>query len=65
MEAFKAAQYFLTSKIDEPKPTISDINSLKSLPFLDSTLIVELKTELAEHSAATEGVVESVNPLDW
>ena len=65
MEAFKAARYFLPSKIDELKPTISDIDSLKSFPFLDSTLIAELKTELAEYSAADEGVVESVNPLDW
>ena len=65
VEVFKAVRYFLTSKIDEQKPTISDINSLKSFPFLDSTLIVELKTELAEYSAAAEGVVESVNPLDW
>ena len=50
--------------MDELKLTISDIDSLKSFPFLDSTLIVGLKTELAEYSAAAEGVVESVNHLD-
>ena len=65
MEAFKAARYFLPCKIDELRPSISDIDSLKSFPFLDSTLIADLKAELADYTAAAEGVVESVNPLDW
>ena len=34
------------------QPTISDINSLKYFPFLDSTLIAELKAELANYTAA-------------
>jgi hypothetical protein len=46
VEAFKAARYFLPSKIDELRPTISDIDSLKSFPFLDPTLLVELKTRV-------------------
>ena len=65
VEAFKAARYFLPSKIDELKPTISDIDSFKSFPFLDSTLLAELKTDLADYIAASEGVVETVNPFDW
>lgn len=60
-EVFKAARYFLPCKIDELRPTISDIDSLKSFPFLHSTLLADLKAELAE---AAEGVVETVNPLE-
>ena len=62
IEAFKAARYFLPSKIDELRPTISDIDSLKSFPFLDSTLLAEMKTELADYIAAAEGVVECRSP---
>ena len=62
IEAFTAARYFLPSKIDELRPTISDIDSLKSFPFLDSTLLAEMKTELADYIAAAEGVVECQSP---
>ena len=65
VKPFKAACYFLPSKIDELRPTISDIDSLKSFPFLDSTILPELKAELADYIAAAGGVVGSVNPLDW
>ena len=65
VEAFKAARYFLPSKIDELRPTISDLDSLNVFLFFDPTLLAALKTELADYTAAAEGVVESVNPLDW
>ena len=39
VEAFKAARYFLPSKINQLRPTIADIDSLKSFPFLDTRLI--------------------------
>lgn len=62
---FKAARFFLPYKVDELKPTISDIDTLKSFPFLDSTLITNLKAELADYIAAAEGVVETIDPLKW
>jgi len=65
VEVFKAARYFLPCKIDELRPTISDIDSHKSFPFLDSTLLTDLKAELADYTAAAEGVVETINPLNW
>ena len=65
VEAFKAARYFLPCKINELKPSISDIQFLQLFPFIDSTLISELKLEMAEYVAAAEDVVESVNPLNW
>ena len=65
VDAFKAAQYFLPHKINEQRPTISDMDSLKSFPFLDSVMIAALKSELAEYVAAAEGVTENVNTLEW
>ena len=55
VEIFKAARYFLQFKIDELRPTISDIDSLKLFPFLDSTLLTDQKAEIADYTAAAEG----------
>ncbi len=49
VSAFKYAQYFDPTKINELKPTSNDIDNLRVLPFLDTntTIINGLKTELA------------------
>ena len=44
VDAFKTAQYFLPHKINEQRPTILDMELLKSFPFLDSVMIAALKS---------------------
>ncbi len=51
-----AARYFDPSKINELKPTLSDIDSLKVLPFIKNPLITNLKTELPAYMSKAEDV---------
>lgn len=44
--AFKAARYFMPSKVNEMQPAASDLDSLTAILFLDSTSIASLKQEL-------------------
>ena len=57
VNAFKAAWYFSPSKVDELTPTAEDIDTLHSFPFLDITIIDNLKSELPKYMAAAEDVV--------
>ena len=43
LNAFKAARYFMPSKVYEMKPSASDIDSLSVIPFFDSATITSLK----------------------
>ena len=54
--AFKAARYFVPSKLNELKPTATDIESLKLFPFFDASFISQLKAELPAYVAAAEDV---------
>ena len=64
--AFKAARYFSPSKFSELKPTASDIDSLRMLPFLDSTPVIDgLKSELVLYLAAAEDVSSQTDPIAW
>lgn len=46
LNTFKAARYFMSSKINEMLPTASDIESLTIIPFFNSAAIASLKEEL-------------------
>jgi len=62
---FKAARYFIPSKVDELKLTPSDIEKLKAFPFLDSPEVVSgQKAELPRYTAAYEDVSSQWMSLD-
>ena len=63
MEAFKAARYLSPAKVNEIKPTTSDIDSLNAFPFVNSEAIIELKTELPAYLAAAEDVSDHADAL--
>ena len=63
--AFKAARYFDPSKINELKPTLSDIDSLKVLPLIKNPLITNLKTELPTYMSKAEDVLPTVSKTEW
>ena len=65
VNAFKAARYFSPSKVDELKPTAEDIDTLHSFPFLDITIIDNLKSELPKYMAAAEDVSSTVDVISW
>ena len=65
MEAFKAAWYFSPLKMAELQPTAADLDALFSLPFLKSSDISTLKSELSTYIAAVEDVSNSIDPLEW
>ena len=47
LDAFKAACFFSPSKVAELKPTATDIDTLKSLPFCNSEAVLsDLKSEM-------------------
>ena len=63
--AFKAARYFVPSKLNELKPTATDIESLKLFPFFDASFISQLKAELPAYVAAAEDVSPGFEMLSW
>ena len=66
VSAFKYAQYFDPTKINELKPTSNDIGNLRVIPFLDTNTIINgLKTELAYYMAKANGLSLNVDKLDW
>ena len=66
LDAFKAARYFSPSKFDELKPSVADVDSLRTFSFLDSQTIVDsLKTELPAYIAAAAGVSTEIDPISW
>ena len=64
LDAFKAARLFSPSKMYELRPTASDIDCLKSFPFLDA-MIPGLKSELPNYLAAAGNVSAQVDSLTW
>ncbi len=64
--AFKAAWYFSPPKVNEIKPTAADIDSLRAIPFLDSTSMIDgLKAQLPLYLAVAEEVSAQEDPLRW
>ena len=63
LDAFKAACLFNHSKVNELKPAATDIDSLKSFPFLNSEQ--GLKSELPQYLAAAEDVSPKADPVCW
>ena len=64
LDAFKAARFFNPSKVNELKPTATDIDSLESFPFLKQQLS-DLKLELPQYLAAAEDVSPRADPITW
>ena len=61
LSQFKVMRYFSQMRIQELQPTVSDIDSLSVIPFLnDSGVITGLKEELPAYLARANGV----NPPD-
>lgn len=65
VQAFKAARYLSPSKVNELKPTATDIGSFAAFPFLNTELLDGLKQELPEYLAAAEDVSDQVDILEW
>ena len=51
--------------MNELKPTATDIESLKLFPFIDATLMDQLRDELPAYLAAAEDVSPDVETLSW
>ena len=62
LNVFKAARYFMPSKINEIQPSASDIDSLAVIPFFDSVAIASLKQELPIYLS---GISPSIDILEW
>ena len=44
--AFKSARYFSPTKVNELKPSATDLDTLSVFPFMNPNLIGDLKDEL-------------------
>ena len=65
LNAFKAARYFLPSKLNEIQPSASDIDLLRTIPFLsDQTTIENLKKELPIYLAKAADVALSMRMVE-
>ena len=62
MQVFKAARYFSPTASCELKPVANDLDILRSLSFLTSGDITNLKTELPLYLAAVEDISPTVDP---
>uniref|UniRef100_A0A1X7T065 DUF659 domain-containing protein n=1 Tax=Amphimedon queenslandica TaxID=400682 RepID=A0A1X7T065_AMPQE len=66
LAAFKAARLFSPHKIVEIQPEASNIDSLKSFPFLQNDdLLSSMKSELPLYLSVAADVSTCVNPLVW
>ena len=66
LQAFKCARLFDPSKVTELQPSASDVDSLKIIPFLKDTAVINgLKSELATYLAKAEDVSSTVSKTEW
>ncbi len=65
LAAFKAARLFSPHKVQEMKPTTSDLESLKIFPFVTIPQLTALKDEYPKYVAATEDVCRDYEPLEF
>ena len=63
LQAFKAARIFVPSKVQEMQITVSDVDELAVFPFIDTTVLQQLKTELPQYVAACASVTPSHDVL--
>ena len=65
LAAFKAARFFIPSKITDLKPSAAEVDSLLAFPFLSSTQdLVGRKGELGTYLASAEGVDPTLDCLE-
>ena len=65
MNAFKIARYFSPARVNELKPSVTDIDSLSAFPFVTPDLIASLKSELSDYLAEAEDTSDEFDPLKW
>ena len=65
LAAFKAAQLFCPHEVHDSKPNASLVEIVKAFPFLNDTVIDNLKAELPKYLAAVEDLAPDIDPLDW
>ena len=66
LDAFYVSILLLSpSKFHELKPTAGDIDCLRAFPFLNSSTIYGLKSEVAAYLAAAEVVPTPIDPIAW
>ena len=63
--AFKTARYFSPTKVNELKPSATDLDTLSVFPFMTPNLIGDLKNELPKYLAEAEDISDQVDPLSW
>ena len=64
LACFKAAHFFLPDKVQEMRPSNSDIDTLEAFPFLRGC-VDGLKSELPAYIAASEDVDPDYDPMDF
>ena len=66
VKAFKAARLFVPHKLEELKPTPTDIDLLTAFPFLNEPSVLNrLKKELPAYIAKAADLSETIDPLAW
>ena len=66
VSAFKAARYFSPSRINELRPSTTDIDTLMmEFPFVDSVKVECLKTELPRYLSAAEDLSPDYDVVQW
>jgi hypothetical protein len=62
---FGRACSFDPTRVNEPHPSLNDVDNLRMLPFLDSNVIVNgLKHELPTYMALADGISMDASKLD-
>ena len=59
LQAFKAARIFVPTKVQEMQVTLSDVDEFAVFPFIDNTVLQQLKSELPQYVAACGGKAPS------
>ena len=63
--AFKAARLFVPQKLLDLKPDASAIDALAAFPFLNTSILNSLKSELPDYLAKATDIASYVTTVDW
>ena len=63
--AFKAACLFVPQKLLDLKPDASAIDALAAFPFLNTSILNSLKSELPNYLAKATDIASNVTTVDW
>ena len=63
--AFKAARLFVPQKLLDLKPDASAIDALAAFPFLNTSILNSLKSELLDYLANATDIASDVTTVDW